>query len=498
MTEKKTQKSVVFFYNDYESLGLGYISAVLKANGIKASLVYRNLVDYYAFDSSETCKKKLCSGIAPEICRRKPDVLALSLLTDTFQVNMTIAAHVKRINPDIKVLAGGVHASLLPELTLKYPQVDAVAVGEGEFSTLNYIQNLDAISSGASPVIKGIVYKQGSSRIGDIGSYIINDDLDILPYPDKDIFYDEDPSMKSHYFVQCSRGCPFTCSFCINDRLHSMVGGKRFRYRSPENIINELVTARERYSFSYVAFVDECFGFDLKWARSFLTLYKEKIGVPFLVSVHPNVVTPELADLMRDANCSYVAMGVQSLNEESSRTVLKRSILQERVARSIDIIRSRGMILQCDHIFGIPGEDRNDMVKALSFYNEHRPSLVSVYWLSYYPGACITRIAEERGIISKQDIKDIENGRIGLGIKSVQGYYDINFWMNYFIFFKKGFIRWLLRTGFFRFFKIKNMFISSALPRAIYATFHKRDWNRYYMKRIIFKKINNLKIWRAS
>ena len=156
----KAQKSLLFFYNDYESLGLEYISAVLKASNIKTDLIYKNLIDYYAFDSSKNLKEEFYKKIAREIIERNPDVLALSLLTDTFQINMGIAREVKKLNPEIKVFAGGVHASLLPELTLSYPQVDALCIGEGEYSSLAYMENMDLINSGKTPCIKGVVYKQ--------------------------------------------------------------------------------------------------------------------------------------------------------------------------------------------------------------------------------------------------------------------------------------------------------------------------------------------------
>jgi len=495
MSTDRAQKSVLFYYNDYESLGLEYISAVLKNASIKTSLVYKNLVDYYASDSAQNLSEQYYKQIASQICEHQPDVLALSLLTDTFKINMSIAEEVKKLNPGIEVLVGGVHAGLLPELTLSYPQVDALCVGEGELPTLSYLQNLDAILAGESPPIKGIVYKQNGHSVGNHTYYMVNEDLDKLPFPDKDLFYSQDPSMKSHYFVQCTRGCPFVCSYCINDYRSSMVPGKRFRHRSPEKIIDELLWAKEKYSFSFVVFVDECFGVDFKWTSHFLSLYKEKVRMPFLASVHPNVVSEQLADLMRDANCWYVAMGVQSLNEEISGKVLRRSIRREKIAKSINAIHSRGITLQCDLIFGIPGETEKDMEEALAFFNENRPSLVSVYWLTYYPKAQITKYAREIGLLSDCDIEDIEHGKIASGIKRVLQYHGINFWLNYFIFFPKWFVNLMLRTGLYRLFNVKNFYITTSLPRALHAVLHKKDWNRYYLKRIIMKKLNNLRTW---
>ena len=138
------------------------------------------------------------------------------------------------------------------------------------------------------------------------------------------------------------------------------------------------------------------------------------------------------------------------------------------------------------------------MVEALTFYNEHRPSLVSVYWLTYYPKAFITNYAKNIGFLSQRDIEDIEHGRSASGIKKVIKYHGINFWFNYFIFFPKWFIRFIINSGFYYLFKIKNFYITSAFPRALHAILHKKDWNRYYMKRIIIKKLNNLRFWSPS
>ena len=232
--------------------------------------------------------------------------------------------------------------------------------------------------------------------------------------------------------------------------------GKRFRHRTPERIIDELVSAKEKYSFSFVVFVDECFGIDPKWTSHFLSLYTEKLRIPFLVSVHPNLITPQLADLMKEANCWYIAMGVQSLNEEISKMSLKGLFAERGSPNLLRLFAPVKITLQCDHIFGIPGENEKDMVEALTFYNEHRPSLVSVYWLTYYPKAFITNYAKNIGFLSQRDIEDIEHGRSASGIKKVIKYHGINFWFNYFIFFPKWFIRFIINSGFYYLFKIKN------------------------------------------
>lgn len=493
MRDNKSQKFVLFFYNDYESLGIEYISAVLKSNNIKTSLIYRNLQDFYAVESVQNVKNQQYHAIAMKICNLNPDVLALSILTDTFQVNMNVAKEVKNINSRIKILVGGVHAELLPELTLEYPQVDALCIGEGEYSVLAFVQNLDEICKGARPLVNGVVYKHDGQLIGSLTDYVLNERLDDLPFPDKELFYNEEPSMKSHYFIQTTRGCPYKCSFCINDRLYAIAGSNYLRSRSPENIINELVMAKKKYNPSFVGFADECFGVKKKWTEELLSLYKKHVGLPFLVPLHPNLVNEKLVDLLQESNCWYVVMGVQSLNPLTAKKILKRPINLDKIANAIKTIRSRGIFLQCDHIMGIQGETEMDMVKALSFYNKNRPSFVSVFWLAYYPKSTITRHARESGILSEHVLENIAHGRVASGIKQVRGFYASNFWFNYFTFFPRWFISFIIKCGIYRLFKIKSFYISCALPRLVRAILNKKNWDRYYLKQIIKKKMNNLK-----
>jgi len=484
---------IVFFYSDFESLGVESVSAAVRCAGMTAGLVYRNVRDYYSFDSGPGPGDSFFRRTAREICEQDPDVLGLSLLTDTLRVGLRLAGEVKRIRPRVRVLAGGVHASLLPERTLGHPQVDAVCLGEGESSAPEYLRCLDRIAGGESPGIPGILYRQGGRTVGDPRAYGRIRDLDSLPFADKELFYDCDPSLRSHYFLSGSRGCPFACSYCVNDSLGRGRAGRRIRFRSPERIVEELEQGRARHAYSYVVFLDECFGADPEHSERLLRLYRDRVRVPFLISTHPHLVNARLAGLLRDAGCGYVILGVQSLNEELSRQVLRRPVRRHRVSAAIRAIRSRGLPLQCDHMLGIPGETRQDMLDALRFYNEHRPSVVSVFWLTYYPKAWITAYARKQGILTDAEIEEIETGRRSGGIKRVQGWYAVNFWLNYLPFLPQGLARLLLRTPVWRAFRVRNPLLSSALPRALRAVLHRQDWNRYYLKRAVLKKL-----WRGG
>jgi radical SAM superfamily enzyme YgiQ (UPF0313 family) len=495
VNQEEKRKRVVFFYSDYESMGLEYISAVLQSNNIETSLVYKNLVDYYAGGSSEGIQEDRYKQIAREICALEPDVLGLSLLTDTFQANLSIAEEVKRISPEVKVLVGGVHATLLPRLTMQYHVVDALCIGDGELPTLEYVQWLDRIAHGERPEIEGIVYKDGGTHVGSFSSYASNKDLDALPLPDKELFYAKDPSMATYYYIQSARGCPYKCSYCINDFLSRASGTKPLRYRSVESVIDELETAKRRFHPRYVIFHDECFGVNRNHTRRLLDAYKQKIGLPFLISIHPHLVTQELADLLKAAKCWYAIIGVQTLNMKIAREVLNRPTDRTKVSNAIRLLKKNGILVKCDHIMGIPGETEEDMVDALRFYNKERPDIVSVFWLSYYPKSAILEFARERGLLSGKEIADIEHGRGLKGMKVAKGFYGAHFWLNYFTFFPKFFVDFIVSSGLFRYFNIKNYVISTGFPRALKSILNRKDFNRYILKRMARKKLANFLSW---
>ena len=191
-------------------------------------------------------------------------------------------------------------------------------------------------------------------------------DLDSLPYPDKDLYYGPMPGLAREYMCVASRGCHWACSFCFYTTLYDIYGRNGFvRARSPEHVLGELVEAKEKYDMRYVVFHDDIFPTSLKWLKEFAPLYKEHIGLPFSCITHPQLMREETADLLGEMGCKYVIMGAQTVNESSrSADVINRTESSDEIALAVKRLKKWGIFVLLDHIFGIPGESLDDQEEA--------------------------------------------------------------------------------------------------------------------------------------
>ncbi len=191
-----------------------------------------------------------------------------------------------------------------------------------------------------------------------------------------------------------SRGCPNACSYCCHCFLRKLYEGRgdRVRYRSVQNVINELQIAKSR-GMKGVTFDDDVFIFNIGWLREFAPLYAQQVGLPCFCWMYPPTVTRESADLLQLMNCQCVDMGVQTLTPRTRQDCLHRFYKNEVVERAISLLNERKMVIIADQIWGLPGEGEEDYIKALDFYSYHRADKIFIFYLRHYPRLEINRQA---------------------------------------------------------------------------------------------------------
>lgn len=408
---------VVFIYPGYENLGIEYLSAGLKAKGFETGLVF----DPILFSESGFINNKVLSGlfsfhenIVNSVIDLKPGLICFSVITDNYLWACRIAKEIKR-RTNAPIVFGGIHPTSVPDLVISEPFVDYVCVGEGDHVIIdlaeairgnkpaNTIPNLWGKTNG--PVFK--------NRLRPL---IPN--LDNLPFPDKDIYYRQFPIFNDGYLLSTSRGCPFKCSYCCNNIYHSIYGnnGGFIRRRSIDNVLSELKLAKAKYKPRFVHFVDEVFNYDPLWLFDFLSRYKKEISLPFSCYAYPDFVNRRMAKALKDAGCFKVQMGVQVIDENKRKAILKRDSLQENIGEAIDSLRENKIYITCDSILGFPDEREDDLLELASFYNLHRPDHCENFWLRYYPKAGITQWALENNYINQEKKQNIENGIYDFGL----------------------------------------------------------------------------------
>ncbi len=213
-----------------------------------------------------------------------------------------------------------------------------------------------------------------------------------------------------------SRGCPFACSYCCNNLLHSLYEDERCHIRrlSPGHVLKELVEAR---SFSdrirSVAFVDDIFTNSKAWLEEFIPKYKTHVNLPFYCNIHSAGFSLEKARLLKDGGCQLVIVGVQSGSERIRLDIFLRRETNESILQAVGYLKAVGIRFAVDHIFGAPGETNEDLEQSFDFYKQIQPDMLQSFWLTYYPGTDIIKTARKQGLLSAEDVHRINDGNIG-------------------------------------------------------------------------------------
>jgi biotin synthase-like enzyme len=419
---------VVFPIIGAENLSVQALSANLKTNGHKTHIV----MDPALFDD----KNFLCYGwmerlisqknrVISEILDLEPELVAFSVMTPTFQWACDVTEGLKKLRPDLPVVFGGVHPTLVPDVCLKNSQADAICVGEGDDAI---VELADAIADGEDRTdIQSLWFKREDKIIQNPRRHIL-EDLNHLPFYDKEA---HEPWMVPHnnMLMVMSRGCPFECSFCTLYKYAQDAdeqGVDRVRLRSPELAVKEIKLLKEKYGYTWIEFKDNTFTANKKWLREFLPLLKKEVGLPFKCFVHPSTLTDEIVKLLKDSGCWGVQMGVESLSQTVRAEILNRHESDATIERAFRLLDEAGLKYSTDYILGLPKENEQDLERAARIFIGlkacHR---VSPFLLAYLPKHPITEIAHKLGILSDQDIHNLEQGGhdhyLGLGSMRERG-----------------------------------------------------------------------------
>ena len=398
----------------WEQLSISMLTALAKRCGHDVSLAfspglfhdrYNLQVPFLAglFDDREALLKK--------IAKQKPDVLAFSAMTGTYQWMLGVAADAKRMHPDIKILFGGVHASAVPDRVLREDPVDYVCVGEGDIAFPAILQAI-ARRDFLTP-IPNTRYKSRKGAIvqGPQSGFI--QDLDSLPGFDKSL-WEEYIRLGDIYFTMSSRGCPFRCTYCFNNfysRLNGAQKGKYVRQRSAEHMLQELRHARRRYKLKLVEFEDDIFTFDKKWLKNFLERYRQEIRIPFQCLSHPSFMDDDVVRWLSEAGCRFVQMGIQSADENFKNRMIKRYEKTGQIETVMKTMRKYHVELKVDHMFGLPGEPLAAQESARDLYARIPPYRIQTFWMNYFPGTEMTEQALAAGVLSPADIENLNDGK---------------------------------------------------------------------------------------
>jgi len=337
----------------------------------------------------------------------QPDLVGVSLVEVTFEMGMKLINAVKEAYPNIKVAAGGALPVTAPEIVIKEKNIDIVCIGEAENAFLELCDKLRK-NEDYSRIANLWVKENGEITKNPLGNLVhIND----LPYQDWDIF-DESRIYKPMSgkigrtgCFELTRGCAFSCTFCINEHLNKIHGNKNYRLKSIPKFIAEVKHFKDKYNLEFVYVLAEMFLPTTKERiREFSRLWKEEIGIPFWCQVRVEGVDEENARLLEEAGCTSVTAGVESGNEKYRNEVIDRRMSNEKIINAFRILKGTSMQVSGNSIIGFPDETREMIFDTIELNRQLNISNIMVHAYSPYRGTSLYELCVEKGYMGAQQL----------------------------------------------------------------------------------------------
>lgn len=377
------------------NLGLCYIGAYLKQNDYEV-----NLIDLRRIKSWDDFFKKLSA--------EESNVVGIQFNTVNFEYALQCCKIAKEQNKI--VVAGGPHVTYSPQELLDTDFVDYVICGEGEISFLELIKQIE----------KNIV----SDRIIQ-GKKV--DNLDNLPFPDRDLFSVSDlilpkyfsnfPHQDNGLVIMASRGCVYNCTFC--QPLVKQMFGNNVRYRSVENVLQELKFLIEKYRIKYISFQDDTFTARKKWVFEFCKKIKEeKINISWSAQSRVNTLDEELIKTMKDAGCVCLFFGFES-GSQRILDFIKKGIKVEQSIYAAKLCKKYSIIMFADYMLGVPTETEDDLEQTYKMVKQIRPEIHSLTYFTPVPGSYLYDYCKENNLINITTFSDFDRRPTGEKIKGV-------------------------------------------------------------------------------
>ena len=367
-------------------LGLGYVSSFLEKQGVQVKIIDIGVEDISHSDLQDIIKEM------------KSDFIGITANTILIKNAIEIADVASGVLPELKVVMGGVHPTIFPDEVLSNPSVDYVVRNEGE------ITFADLVSGKPVSEIQGLSYKVGDKHIHNPARPFI-ENLDDIPHPAYHLL----PMQKYHPSVGnykrlpaasiiTSRGCPGRCTFC-----YTGAHGKRIRFRSAENILDEIKLLIKDYGIKEICFYDDTFTANRENVRRFCRLIvQEKIDITWTCMSRIDFIDEETLSLMNTAGCHQIGYGIESADEDILNNI-KKPISLDEVRRVTNLTQKYGIDVRAMFIFGSPGETEETMKKTLEFAIKIRPDLAVFNVTTPYPGTEMFTWAKEKGYLNTTD-----------------------------------------------------------------------------------------------
>lgn len=372
-------------------LGLASIGASLKQKVRDAEV---DLIDTTYHPSLHYVSERLKS--------RKPDLVGIYMCTIMYD-DAIKAAEIAKAH-SATVVTGGPHPTILPETVIGNQNVDIVCIGEGEETFGAVVQA--HLEGKKYDHVEGIWYKE-NGRIMKNPQRKPIEDLDLLPFPDVDLF-DVETYIKN--FIQfdsfnsdirglsmiVSRGCPFQCSYC--QPTLSEIFGKKFRIRSPQNVVDQLTILKKKYRLEAVYFQDDTLTVSREWMHEFCQrMVQENVGILWACNTRVDTVDEGLLKQMKQAGLVKLKIGIESFSDRIRNGIYRKGITLSQINSMIEMATDLGVQLAGFFMLGAPSETVKEIMGTIKLSAKSKLKEANFSIAVPLPKTGLYEMARERG-----------------------------------------------------------------------------------------------------
>jgi len=365
-----------FTQRPIQPMGLLYLASVLRRAGHRVRIIDGE-VERIGHDA-----------VAALVASERPDFFGITSTTAQATRAFALARAVKGRVPETFVALGGPHASSLAERTLlECDALDAVVFGEGEQTILEIMDRLASREDLSG--VHGTAYRDPGGIVVNASRKLV-EDLDTIPFPAWDLIPMQKyvastwfpNKVKQYTNIFTSRGCPYGCTFCGAKTTWT----RKFRARSPENVMAEVEEVYRRFGIPNFFISDDLFTLKRKRVMEICTLILEKrLPITWTCLSRVNTVDPEMLALMKKAGCYLISYGLESGSQEVLDKLDKGTTVEQGIA-AVEMTRAAGIKVFGSFMIGSPGETPETVEATIKLIRKLKLDEVGLGVTTAYPG----------------------------------------------------------------------------------------------------------------
>lgn len=374
---------------------LALLAALLRQRGLDLRLV------------DMTAERRSTEDLIASLKRERfePSLIVFCSSTPTFDADVREMTKVK-LAFGAPLVSFGPQASTAPrEAMERAPDVDGLIVGEPEDGVLA-LTDLESLDQGDA--VPGLTFRR-EGRIVPHRSRGTFAGFPSMPVPAWDLLpldrYLVPPENRRYLIIETSRGCPYSCDFCVAPVLQ----GHRFRERDATALVDEIEEGKRRFGIDHFYLWGDTVTLN---ARSFSRFCDELIARRLNIRWFGNGRADNLTDLgfvkrLRESGCWMLSLGIESESDDVLRDMLKK-LERQKIKTAIRNLRDAGIESFAFFIFGYPGDTPDSIRRTAAYAREIDPDFANFYPAVPYPGTAMYDRCRRDGLLVSDDWSKME------------------------------------------------------------------------------------------